>query len=398
MKPSERPTKTPFCLVVSCAFLFSASPLLCGVESAAPIISLSSQDGPPTSQIFVSGQGFEPNVGVDVYFDTKDEALIVTNAVGEFKNARIHTPRTAYPGRHWITALERNNDKGAQQPFLVQTNWSQFHFTADGTRLNPYENVLNPDNAGRLALKWSYKTGGPVLSSPAVVDGVVYIGSNDFNVYALDARGGRKLWSFGTGNIVYFSSPAVAGGVVYISGTNAVYALDARTGRQIWSYSNGGPGTVAVVNGVVYFGSDDYSVYALDAHSGDKLWSFPTFYAVQSAPVVVNGVVYIGSLGYNMYALDAQTGAELWNYMIESYEESSPAVANGVVYFAGNGGPVFALNASTGKELWNYPARETSGSPAVSQDVVYIGSSAEYIYALDGQTGSKIWAYSPGLG
>lgn len=34
--------------------------------------------------------------------------------------------------------------------------------------------------------KWSYATGGRVRSSPAVVDGVVYVGSQDHNVYALD--------------------------------------------------------------------------------------------------------------------------------------------------------------------------------------------------------------------
>ena len=63
--------------------------------------------GPPTSRILVSGSGFEPNVGVDIFFfDTKDKTLIVTNGKGEFHDARIYAPGSAHPGEHWVTALE----------------------------------------------------------------------------------------------------------------------------------------------------------------------------------------------------------------------------------------------------------------------------------------------------
>src|ERR1022692_5065236 len=152
--PRERSRPTTFF-----TFLLSACLLLGGMASAAPTIALSKKSGPPTSRILVSGRGFEPNVGVDIFFDTADKALVVTDGKGEFHDARIHAPRGARPGKHWVTALERNNDKGAQERFLVQTDWSEFHFDADGTRLNPYENVLNVNNARSLDLKWSYATG-----------------------------------------------------------------------------------------------------------------------------------------------------------------------------------------------------------------------------------------------
>jgi hypothetical protein len=107
--PRERCSLTAFL-----AFLVATCLLLCGIASAAPSISLSKKSGPPTSQILVSGNGFEASVGVDVYFGTKDEVLVVTNSEGEFHKARIYAPRSARPGEHWVTALERNNDKGAQ--------------------------------------------------------------------------------------------------------------------------------------------------------------------------------------------------------------------------------------------------------------------------------------------
>src|SRR5580700_7304374 len=90
------------------AFLSAACLLLCGLASAAPSITLPRKTGPPTSRILVSGRGFEPHVGVDIYFDTKDEALVVTNGQGEFNNAKVQAPRSALPGQHWVTALERN--------------------------------------------------------------------------------------------------------------------------------------------------------------------------------------------------------------------------------------------------------------------------------------------------
>ena len=70
-------------------------------------------------------------------------------------------------------------------------------------------------NASTGAPLWSYATGNSVQSSPAVANGVVYVGSNDDNVYALNASTGALLWSYTTGGRVY-SSPAVANGVVYV--------------------------------------------------------------------------------------------------------------------------------------------------------------------------------------
>ncbi len=181
--------------ITTVACLLVASSLFCGVASAAPSITLSKKSGPPTSRILVSGHGFAPNVGVDIFFDTKDKALVVTNAKGEFHDARIFAPRSAHPGQHWITALERNNDKGAQEPFLVQTDWSQFHFDADGTRLNPYENVLDRRTVRNLGIRWKkYLTGTYDDSSPAVVNGIVYTGSDSDYVYAFNARSGTLLW------------------------------------------------------------------------------------------------------------------------------------------------------------------------------------------------------------
>ncbi|MGB8311664.1 MAG: PQQ-binding-like beta-propeller repeat protein, partial [Halobacteriota archaeon] len=84
-------------------------------------------------------------------------------------------------------------------------------------------------------LNWNYVTKGILQSPPTTPNGIVYVGSQDHNVYALDANTGTKIWSYTTGSIVY-SSPAVANGIVYIGSLDHnVYALDANTGTKVWS-------------------------------------------------------------------------------------------------------------------------------------------------------------------
>ena len=74
-------------------------------------------------------------------------------------------------------------------------------------------------------VKWTFSTGSPIHSSPAVANGTVYCGSRDGKLYALDAATGTKLWEYETGSWVE-SSPAIVNGVVYVgSADHIVYAL-----------------------------------------------------------------------------------------------------------------------------------------------------------------------------
>ena len=90
------------------------------------------------------------------------------------------------------------------------------------------------------ALKWKFHTGGRVIASPAIVNGVVYVGSTDGNLYAIDAASGAQKWKFET-KAWEVSSPAVASGVVYfLSYDGHLYALDAATGQVKWKFATGG--------------------------------------------------------------------------------------------------------------------------------------------------------------
>jgi outer membrane protein assembly factor BamB len=289
-------------------------------------------------------------------------------------------------------------------------DWTQFH-RDNMQRWNPYETALGVNNVGALQPKWTNPIGSyssSILPSPAVVNGTVYFGSDDGNVYALNASTGAKLWSSTIGMRLE-SSPAVVNGVVYVgSDDDNVYALNASTGARGWSYTTGSGllSSPAVVNGVVYIGSGDGKVYGLNANTGVRLWSFATGgvasgAAVVSSPAVVDGVVYFGGPDSNVYALNAGTGSKLWSFNISSSINygisSSPAVADGVVYIGAPDKNVYALNARTGTKLWSFTTGDSvAASPAVANGVVYIASFDGNLYGLDAGTGAKLWSHPTG--
>ena len=361
------------------------------VPPPTPAETLSPTVGPPTSSVSVSGSNFGSYEAVDVYFDTTDEELASTNALGLF-TISISIPSGAVPGTHWVTAVGRHSGRSAQASFLVQTDWVAFHNLPTHTGTNPYENVLSPTNVGKLDTSWSAITGSYV-SSPAVANGVVYADSGDNHLYAFNAQTGTQLWSVPTSTYVY-SSPAVANGVVYVGSGYGLAAYNAQTGAQLWFALTGYyvTSSPAVVNGVVYVGSDDHNLYAFNAQTGTQLWSAATDAGITSSPAVVNSVVYVGS-GYYLYAYNAQTGAQLWSAATGSFIESSPAVANGAVYVGSDDYHLYAFNAQTGGQLWSVATGyNVTSSPAVANGVVYVGSFDLYLYAYNAQTGALLWS------
>ena len=141
-----------------------------------------------------------------------------------------------------------------------------------------------------------------------------YVGSRDYNLYALDARTGRLRWKFFDTDSWIVSSPAVSGGTIYVGGSDShrFYAIDERTGAKMWEYH--APSNVftspAVSGDTVYFGCGDIYrskspgyVFALDAGTGKERWQFKVEGNVYSSPVLDGGVLYFGSEDGNLYAL-----------------------------------------------------------------------------------------------
>lgn len=282
-------------------------------------------------------------------------------------------------------------------------------------------------------IKWKFHTSGRVISSPAVVNGVAYIGSTDANLYELDAASGTLKWKLATQSWVT-SSPAVESGVVYFESCDSYfYAVDAATGQLKWKFLTGGEKRYAgkhlhhlepaaesmpdpwdfylsspsVWNGVVYFGSGDGIVYALYASSGALKWKFQTGDVVHSSPAIADGTLYIGSWDTYLYAIDAVSGKEKWRFKTGDDPDlhnhfgiqSSAAVVDGVVYFGCRDQYAYAIDAATGQQKWRFSTEGSwvNNSPVVQEGTVYFGTSIPGIlHAVDAKTGTSLFQLPTG--
>ena len=114
-------------------------------------------------------------------------------------------------------------------------------------------------------IKWQFKTGGEINSSPAISDGVVYFGSEDSYLYAVNIKTGQEKWKFKTKAGIY-SSPAILDGVIYFGSEDSyLYAVDIKTGQEKWKFKTEAQifSSPAISDGVVYFGGGDSYLYAL---------------------------------------------------------------------------------------------------------------------------------------
>jgi outer membrane protein assembly factor BamB len=121
---------------------------------------------------------------------------------------------------------------------------------------------------------WTYKTGGPILGTPAYHEGIVYVDSMDHCCHAVDAVTGKEVWKFRTGAGIW-AAPVIADGNVFVAGRDeSVYALDCANGDELWKASVGRPvmNTPAYSNGTLYVGGGDMYVYAFSGADGKELW------------------------------------------------------------------------------------------------------------------------------
>jgi outer membrane protein assembly factor BamB len=273
-------------------------------------------------------------------------------------------------------------------------------------------------------LQWRFLTGGDVVSSPAIDAGVVYVGSGDGMLYAIDLERGTKRWSYAAGAPIA-ASPSVAHGLVYAGSYDGrFFAVDARSGAQRWTVRTGPvvpfpwghesgdryTSSPTIADGLAVFGAGDGFVYAVDALTGRQRWRAKTDGRVRGSPAVVNGTAFVGSFDGRVYAFDLRTGKERWRYDTEGASlnsgdygfdrrsiQSSPAVANGTVFIGARDGFVYAIDAADGKLRWRYDHKVSwiNAIPAVVDGVVYDGTSdGHFVQALDATSGKELWRFA----
>lgn len=254
-------------------------------------------------------------------------------------------------------------------------------------------------------------TMGVTESSPLVVGTLVFVGSWNHKVYALNLRTGGVSWSYDTGEEID-SSAAFGNGTVYIGGNDGhVFALNAWTGKLRWkasSFARFGKreyfyATPTVAYGRVYVPNTDGTVYVFGEKTGDLLWARHAGSYVYTAAAVWRNRVYIGTYDGRFRALDAATGDPVWSWDAPGAIHGAPTVMAGLVYFAttssglatskakrkikaGKRG-IFALDARTGKLVWQQRGLGQYSPIVADSERVYMTGSTR-VYGLEPEAGS----------
>ncbi len=282
---------------------------------------------------------------------------------------------------------------------------------------------------------WKFKTGGAVSSTPAIQDSVLYTLSMDARFYAINIHTGEEIWRFETEGErqrtetglynkkpldstwadpwdFYLSSAKIVDTVIYFGSSDRhLYALNINTGEMIWKYEAGRyiHTTPAYADGKLFFGSWDSKIYAVDAETGEEIWTYQTgtdsdrgrlMEGIQGSPAVSDGVVYCGSRDSKVYALNAEDGSEIWVASFgSSWMPASPAVDDERLYI-GTSGPqdIFFVDKNTGKDLHRSGiSHYYFSSPAITDDYMLVGSFNGQLYAFDKQSGATVWEFQPAL-
>ncbi|MTI31396.1 PQQ-binding-like beta-propeller repeat protein [Xanthovirga aplysinae] len=300
---------------------------------------------------------------------------------------------------------------------------------------------------------WKFKTEGRIYSSPISDDQNIYVGSGDFNFYAIEKSSGKEVWRFETKGAVhsspslyienvffgsadgslyavnrqdgslkwkfkskgeksydlwdyYLSSPIISEGIIYWgSGDGNIYAINVDSGKLMWKFTTGDivHASPVVDDEKLYFGGFDGYFYALNKKNGNLIWKFNTIGAtyfpkgeVQKGTLLHGNTLFFGSRDYNIYALDAVNGAGKWNMRDEGgWIISEPIDYKGNVYFGTSDAHVFyCMDAKSGQLKWKAPLNmRVYGAAVAKNDIIYFGCFNGKIYGLDYLNGEIKWEF-----
>ncbi|MDP9311373.1 MAG: PQQ-binding-like beta-propeller repeat protein [Chloroflexota bacterium] len=259
-----------------------------------------------------------------------------------------------------------------------------------------YDTNLYALDAGSGEFRWKRATLGGISSSPTTWGDLVLVGSEDGQLYALDARKGTAKWTFRTGGAVR-SSPRIEDRIVYVgSDDQHLYAIDGINGRQLWKYRTWNPvrSSCGLGQGTVAIGSSDAHVYSLDAFNGGLRWKHRAQQGIISSPAVTDGLVIAGSMDGSVYGLDGEGGWPVWRFKTGHYVNASPAVVGTRVFVGSVDGSFYALETKTGKLQWKWESgTQITSSARVAEGKVYFGGADGAVYCLDAASGSLIWKH-----
>ncbi|WP_273565853.1 PQQ-binding-like beta-propeller repeat protein [Maribacter halichondriae] len=246
---------------------------------------------------------------------------------------------------------------------------------------------------------WKFQTNDKIYSSPIIDGDILFIGSGDNSLYAIDKNTGKKVWTFETGGAIH-STPLMLDNLIYFgSADGSLYALDKNNGNLVWKFDSEGEKMYDIWDyylsspsgeeETIYWGSGDGYLYAINSKIGQLNWKFQTNGIVHATPIIYNNNIYVGSFDGVFYCVNKENGTLVWKfktvgstYFPKGEIQKAALVKDEVVYFGSRDYNIYALDAKTGTGRWNMkqPRGWIIATPIEYKDNLYFGTSDAHIF------------------
>ena len=220
----------------------------------------------------------------------------------------------------------------------------------------------------KLDVLWKFAVPGTAFdSTPAIVDGVVYLGDMDGRIYALDLATGEKRWEekFEDG---FLAGPAVKDDALYVGDmAGRFYCLDAKTGKSRLGLHDAGRNRLECE---FLQGPCDRRFAGRDALLPATRGRKACLEVLDRRPDPLftddrRESRFVAGCDSKLHVVDLDNGQEVAAVEIESPTGVTPAVRGDLVYFGTEAGTFFAVNWKTAAVAWTFLARQ--GKSAVPQ-------------------------------
>jgi outer membrane protein assembly factor BamB/tRNA A-37 threonylcarbamoyl transferase component Bud32 len=347
------------------------------------------------------------NPDISVALETIVNTALQYNPPDRFENAAIM--RKALIGLAQKTGMLEDEISVAQatQFFQDQSHSPIWTFTCEdeirGTAsyqdgviyIGSYDHNLYAIEAANGKFVWKYAANGGIVSKPAIHDNKVFFGSTDQYVHSISCRNGKKVWVQSTDGAIY-SSPTIAEGHLFIgSDDEYLHVINILAGREAWRVNLGSQvrSSPTVISDMVYIGSENGEIQCYD-FSGNIKWRTAAKRAVTSTPHFYDNVIYVTSLDALLYAIDAKSGWVLWRYRMDNGSISTPITNENHVYVGSTDNTFYCINIKTSKKVWSFDTdNQINSSPCFHKGAVYFCNIDGMVYSLHAASGRLRWKY-----
>jgi outer membrane protein assembly factor BamB len=271
-------------------------------------------------------------------------------------------------------------------------DWRVFRGNAEQT------GVVAATLPDKLEVLWKFSTKDSIEGAAAVTEGVVYVGSFDEYLYALDLASGKEKWKYKAGPIK--ASPAMHGGMVYVGNVDGMFhCVDAAKGEKRWTFETDGEITSGAnfAGDLILFGSHDETLYCL-TKDGKEKWKFKTQGPVYGSPTLAGGKTFVAGCDSKLHVLDVATGKEERSVDLGGQTGATGAVLGDHFYVGTMTNQFDAIDWKKGRIVWTFQAEQRPqpfySSAAVTDQLVLAGNRDRRLYALERKTGKEVWSFA----